>query len=62
MILALLFTMGVLGAFLIKDSFSEAWILFANSTYRRNNDPGYYIIGIITVGKVIIQCVMIREI
>ena len=33
---------------LVHDSPAEAWVKFADSTYRGSNMPGYYLIGIVT--------------
>ena len=33
---------------LVHDSPAEAWVKFADFTYRESNMPGYYLIGIVT--------------
>jgi hypothetical protein len=33
---------------LVHDSPAEAWVKFVDNTYRENNMPGYYLIGIVT--------------
>lgn len=43
----LLSVLLVLGFFLIEESFNDMWVYFSDGIYRKNNSPGYYIIGII---------------
>lgn len=44
-IASLFVVMLVAGAFLIQDNLYDTWRFFSNATYRKLNDPGYYIIG-----------------
>lgn len=43
----LLLVLIILGWALIPDQPKEAWIYFADFTYRKHNSPGYFIIGTI---------------
>ena len=45
--LVLLSILIILGFFLIDENFNKMWIYFSEGIYRKNNSPGYYIIGII---------------
>jgi len=41
---------------MVHDSPAEAWVKFAEFTYRGNNMPGYYLIGIVTSVVTITLC------
>jgi hypothetical protein len=45
---------------LVQDAPSDAWVKFADFTYRGNNMPGYYLIGIVTsVGSITLFSLLI---
>ncbi len=44
-IASLFVAMSVAGAFMIQDNLYDTWRFFSDLTYRKLNDPGYYIIG-----------------
>jgi hypothetical protein len=46
--LCLVLACGLSWFVLVKETPAEAWIKFADFTYRGSNMPGYYVIGIVT--------------